>query len=145
MMKTIITLMLSIGLLSLSGCDSHTRFRDFLNDRIATELQHVDIADYDSIVIMPRVGCGSCIYKSEQFFKKHLNSTKVLFIFTKIDNQKKLNIEIGRESLNRENVFLDKKNAFIKSYFEDSAYPLLLERMPNDKFDYRLLPGIKPD
>ena len=66
-----------------------------------------------------------------------------MFVFTRIGNEKKLKIEIGNDILSRKNVVIDRNNAFVKSTYEESSYPILMERMPDGTFDYRLLPGVR--
>lgn len=127
----------------LSACDNHKSYRAFLTDKMETVFESQDISQYDSIVIMPRVGCTSCIHKSESFLKKYIDNNKVLFVFTRIGNEKKLKIEIGNDILSRKNVVIDRNNAFVKSTYEESSYPILMERMPDGTFDYRLLPGVR--
>ena len=125
----------------LCSCNSRQQYENFINDNIDKYIGSEVSDKYDSIIVMPRVGCGSCINESERFLHNHINDNRTLFIFTRVGNLKRLKIEIGETYLCRDNVLIDTLNLFHKPSYSDSAYPLLLERMPNNKFSYSLLRG----
>jgi hypothetical protein len=114
------------------------KYADFLNQKLETHYSHYT-GKYEYIAIMPRKGCNSCIRESESFFKQKKSDGKYLFIFTQISTRKELEIIVGKESLELENVLIDNANIFYLFEQEDSQYPLLLKKEPIGKYSYTKL------
>lgn len=127
--------MIILSVIFLSCDTKESKFEDFINNQLNTHyLEKLD--NIDTIFIMPRMGCRSCIHASEKFFLHNVDNHNILFIFTKIDNIKKLRLEIGTDNFNKNNVIVDKNNIFSYSGCIDSEYPLLLTREENNIFKY---------
>ena len=97
------------------------------------------LSQYSHIVIIPRTGCHSCVNEADLFFQKNKTNKSYLFIFTKLVSEKQLRIELGSESLSRENVKIDKLNHFCFPEFIESEYPLLLEKQSDGNYKYEVL------
>lgn len=95
--------------------------------------------DYDSIFILPRIGCQSCKVQSDLIIKQRLDNTRNLYILTNLESKKLLKIEYGT-NLQRENIIIDNENNFYNPHYEESAYPVLLVKQKDGtlSFDYLL-------
>ncbi len=79
-----------------------------------------------AVVIIPRVGCSSCIGLADHFFQEVVDtSPKVKFVFTKIQSEKTLKIRLGKARVMNQNVLLDKTGRYAQKEL-DSWYPLLI-------------------
>lgn len=97
------------------------------------------LSQYSHIVIIPRMGCHSCIGEADSFFEENKDNKDYLFIFTKLVSEKQLRIELGAEELLRANVKIDKLNLFHFPKFVESEYPLLLKKESDNNYKYELL------
>ena len=109
-----------------------------INEQLSLNYSSI-IEEYDTIYIIPRRGCNSCIVYSDIIFEEKKYSKKNLFIFTRLISEKYLRIELGEENLLLENVIIDKYNLFDFPEFKDSQYPLELIKDIDNCFYYDLL------
>lgn len=127
-----------LGILSLISCTETDKYTQYINEQLEKYYPN-EMVKYEYIVILPRKGCHSCIKAAEVFFSTTKESMNHFFIFTKLDSEKKLGLEIGKENLMRENVRIDKKDLFYNSKYYDSNYPLVLHKEANGTFNYKKL------
>ena len=89
---------------------------------------------YDTVFIITRRGCNSCTNQADRIFKSRGNNKQNLFIFTNLESEKRLRIELGRERLEQDNVLVDTDKRFWSNKFTEAQYPTALIR--NDKGQY---------
>ncbi|MDR1371804.1 MAG: hypothetical protein LBJ17_01560 [Dysgonamonadaceae bacterium] len=134
MKRTVVGCLLFIFVFS---CNNKNDFESFINKQFQSNYPNYYI-DYDSVIIIPREGCTSCIKESERFIKENINNNAYLFIFTKISSEKELKITFGYEMLKLKNVIVDTKNIFYRYEDIENHYPLKLTK-DKDYFLYERL------
>lgn len=111
--------------LVFSACQPKADYSTYIREKL--EISHPQYyEDYDSIFIIPRVGCNSCKNDADKAVRKRLDKFRNLYIFTNINSKKLLIIEYGKETLGQTNVYVDSENNFYKPSFSESGYPTLL-------------------
>ncbi|KYG75584.1 hypothetical protein [Roseivirga spongicola] len=79
-----------------------------------------------AILIIPNAGCEGCITNSENFVMTNIDRTNQLdIIFTAVSSIKGLKLKLGRDLVERENVFVDTDNIFYSSTLA-SIYPSIV-------------------
>lgn len=138
-MKTKTILYLSVFLLLISCKKGKpSNYQDYLNEQMYEH--YAEFAEkYNKVVIIPRTGCHTCKDYADLYFKENKNNEDHFFIFTKLISKKQLTIELGKETLEQENVKIDNDNLFYSIEYLDSEYPLLLTKKANGVFEYSLL------
>jgi cell shape-determining protein MreC len=81
--------------------------------------------NYDNVVIIPGSGCSGCISEAETFFVKNIENYRIKFILTQIVSRKEMALHLGKENITRENVWIDKENAFYLLGYHDKIYPVV--------------------
>lgn len=115
----------------LMSCSSHDRavilqLEENLNAEFFSQAQ-VDFSQVDKILIIPRVGCSSCIGNADYFFKQDFEKRKSFyFVFTKVESLKTLRVRFQDHDFSHDQVYIDKQGSFSKGEL-DSIYPLLVE------------------
>lgn len=137
-MRRSICLLISVLLLCSYGCKRKVTYVDYIQDTL-TEAYPNWSADYDSIFIVPRMGCNSCTNRADKIIKSRLKNERNLFILTNIQTKKLVNIEFGKENVSRDNVVMDTSNKYWKQRFVECAYPVLLVTNPDGTLDFKYL------
>ena len=134
-MKFISTIFFAFTLVAFASCNDNS-YEAYINSTLADEIPNYN--KYDSIFIIPRSGCTSCAAQADIIFKAGHRNKKNLYIFTSLYSEKDLRIELGRERIYSDNVFIDKDNKFWKQKFEESHYPTRFTKEGTDDyvFDY---------
>lgn len=102
---------------------------------------NINVEDYSFIAIIPEIGCNGCISEAEHFFKENLKKD-ILFIFTKIQSKKEMELRLGK-LLNRKNVIIDLEQTYASEKEEINIYPIIMDIRAKDKYEWRFLePGI---
>ena len=127
-----------LGILTLISCTETSKYTQYINEQLGKYYPN-EMVKYEYIAIIPRQGCHACIQAAEAFFSTTKESMNYFFIFTKLDSEKKLGLEIGKENLTRENVGIDKDDVFYNNKYYDSNYPLLLHKEADGTFSYKKL------
>ncbi len=110
--------------LMMTACKTAS-YEDSMQTLLVTEVGN-SLQDYDSIVIIPRLGCNSCTHEADKYYQKFKTNRNLLFIFTNLQNLKLLKIENGYDLVKRENVMVDSENRYFLKGFEESDYPGIL-------------------
>lgn len=121
----------------LFSCNQKDGYNRYLNEQLEANFSSSELNNYNHIVIIPRRGCHACIASVEHLFFEFKMNQEYLFIFTRIISKKKLKLEISEENLKLKNVKIDMKDIFYNLDFHDSAYPLMLNKQKNGKFEYQ--------
>jgi|GEM_PF-1651791 lipoprotein len=108
----------------LSGCTKQG-YPDFIENTIMERTPEFR-EKFDTIVIIPRLGCNSCTYEADKYYRKHTNSERTLFIFTNLQSKKLLMIEAGTNIEHKRNVLVDYKNSFWSHKYKECEYPTIL-------------------
>lgn len=118
-------LYLAIVCLLVCSCfiyDYSDRMSNALNNRFGKEMK-----EYDYIFLIPNSGCTGCVSEAEHFFKSHVNDIRIKFVFTRIYSRKELAIRLGKNNLQKKNVFLDYENMFFFPESKESMYPIVVK------------------
>ena len=94
------------------------------------------ITDYDSLLVIPGVGCTGCITNAQSFYYDHKESPKILFIFTDIQDPKIFRQEVPDSLWQRPNIIVDLDDRWPEVDFQ-SIYPGLF-RIYNKKLFYKI-------
>jgi hypothetical protein len=82
-----------------------------------------DTKKYAAYMLIPNTGCSGCINSAEAVLKNMYQKTsKVKFILTNVVSVKTVQVKLGINVTNNENILVDKDNLFEKSEF-NSIYP----------------------
>ena len=82
-----------------------------------------------SFLIIPDIGCSGCIYQSQEFMKKHVDTPNFYFVITSLYSDTKYKFENLVKRTDK--VFFDYENTFLDHQIVDS-YPLLLNYNDSD-------------
>lgn len=88
---------------------------------------------FKEIIIIPNVGCSSCISDAEKDFIKQYKNQDRLYIFTSISDFKLFKISLPNAALSSKNVIIDIDSKLVEIGF-NSIYPSKLEK--NKKNEY---------
>ena len=135
-------LLIVVCCLTYSGCDKHKNYTDAITATIET---HIDDAElFDMIVILPGSGCTGCISGAERFFIEHCMNDNIKFILTHHKSKKNLYLRLGKDRVDRPNIWIDDDNLFYLQNYEERIYPIgvILEQGQVRKVD--LLENIVP-
>jgi hypothetical protein len=135
MIRIIITM---ITCFFLSSCNTKQNYAQYLNQQLKLNYSTYT-GNYDTIIIIPREGCSTCIIEANSFFDNNKNNSSYLFIFTKLSTQKELTILFGKEIMQSDNVLIDKKNLFHIFDEPDSHYPLILTKKADNDYSHNHL------
>lgn len=137
-MKYLIHIFTGVLLLCSYGCKRKVTYIDYIQDVLSESYPSWSV-DYDSIFIVPRMGCNSCTNRADKIIKSRFTNDRNLFIFTNIQTKKLVNIEFGKETVARNNVVMDTSNKYWKQRFVECAYPILLVTKPDGTVDFKYL------
>lgn len=76
-------------------------------------------------IIIPNVGCESCINSAEEFLLNNLGNNDITFILTKFTSIKQIKIHLGERVIKSSNVILDRNSIVYKKGLE-SIYPAFI-------------------
>lgn len=113
---------LSMLFLCLISCSSR-RYEIVLSEMIESDFSS-KLSTYEYVVVSPRSGCTGCIQESEYLFGNRVNKNDIFFIFTEIVSMKEMRLRLGKEKVNKPNVYLDTDNKYCLSSYKESAYPI---------------------
>lgn len=125
-MKSLISIFILI-LLSCAPNDKSSKSSNlnFTNFGYWVESQNKKLKD--SIIIIPDVGCTSCISSAQNYFRRNIDNENNLFVFTKISDLKMFKEIVNEDLWSRNNILIDSAN-LVETYGIDSIYPLLIEK-----------------
>lgn len=109
---------------------------------VRIELEKLDdqlLNNYSYVVIIPGSGCSGCITEAENFYIKNKDSKKIFFVFTDILSIKSIKLKVGKDVIERENVFFDKNDAFLSNDYNEKIYPLIFNIKEKDNIHYHFL------
>lgn len=109
--------------LLLSCVSSNFDYKDFIQGQLFENIPDSQIEGIDTIVIIPRLGCSSCVAQSDKFYFNNRGKKNIIFIFTNLESEKRLRIDIG---VTDKNAIIDKNNNFYNPKYAESSYPILL-------------------
>lgn len=122
-----------IGITCLLGCDykkntDNTWSKTTLSTVALQEIvdKYGKSLDYDSLLLIPGVGCSPCISDAQSFFYSSKDNAEMLFIFTDITDLKMFKQEIDPDLWKKKNVLVDSLNSIVDSGLE-TIYPSLLK------------------
>lgn len=101
---------------------------------LLSEVKNGFIDRYDTVVIIPRIGCNACTHDADIFFKQHKDDPRTYFVFTNLQSKKLLKIENGFDLDKRDNVFIDENNKHYSYDYDESNYPILLIKQPDNSY-----------
>lgn len=133
MKELLLSVLLAVILIS---CQTDT-YKDSIIDQLS-KTEAFAISDFDSIMIIPRVGCNSCTREADAIYRDLKNHDRILFIFTNLQSIKLLKIQNGWDVCHRKNVVIDSINSFYYSNHEESQYPGLIV-INDNKVDFKYL------
>jgi hypothetical protein len=84
--------------------------------------QHIKLANYNKIIIIPGVGCGGCISDAQATYLKNYKDVATLYIFTAITDLKMVNNMLPSDAHQFKNIIIDKTNYLVDHGFK-SIYP----------------------
>ncbi len=122
--KILVMVMIST-LLSCSEKDKQVirKFQEVFDENSEPFKESID--DKETILIIPRTGCSSCIGIADYLYKSNqYNIEKTFFIFTKVGSLKAIRIRDGID-LDQPNTYIDKDNNFSNGIL-NSLYPVIL-------------------
>lgn len=121
----------------LCGC-SRPDYADFIEESL--NKNNPDFRNlFDTIVIIPRLGCNSCTRDADRYYRLHKESSDIMFIFTNLQSKKMLRIENGSDIESRSNVYIDEGRSFWSPEYEESEYPTILTRDAGGHLTYEYL------
>lgn len=82
----------------------------------------LNVKKYDNIIIIPNVGCGSCISDAQASFMKNYSNLNTLYIFTAIEDIKLFRNIFPVKMLANKNIIIDTANV-MSSFGFKSIYP----------------------
>jgi len=128
MKKHTVMIIRTILLLILAGvsCTKEHSFEKLVEKQLYKQFQHSTLCNYHYILLIPNGGCTGCVQQAENYFLHHQNDKETLFIFTNFASRKSLSIRLGKESLNRSNVWLDHDNSLYFPKCAESVYPCVI-------------------
>ncbi|MBO9203844.1 MULTISPECIES: hypothetical protein [Niastella] len=104
---------LIIALMFLGGCKTKNTDSDAEIESIENGLNKAVPGKAKTwVVILPGLGCNGCIQEGEAFMRDYVDSANVLFILTKVQSVKILQLKIGKTIVDRANVFIDHDGVF---------------------------------
>lgn len=109
---------------------------------VRIELEKLDdqlLNNYSYVVIIPGSRCSGCITEAENFYIKNKDSKKIFFVFTDILSIKSIKLKVGKDVIERENVFFDKNDAFLSNDYNEKIYPLIFNIKEKDNIRYHFL------
>ena len=87
-----------------------------------------------TIYVIPRTGCSTCIDGAIEYSKKYVNSNgNNLVVFTDIMGAKELRIRLG-DFYFHPSVYIDTFNYFFKPGSNDVIYPQIMKRESSRKY-----------
>jgi hypothetical protein len=84
--------------------------------------------DQTVLIIIPDMGCSSCLNTSIYFMKKNISTdNNIFYLFSNVNASKSLKLKIGLETLenNKDMVVLDNNTLFNSHYF-NASYPTIV-------------------
>lgn len=103
-----------------------------LNNLITKNNLNAD--NFKKIIIIPNVGCGSCISDAQTSFTKNYNDTTILYIFTAIEDLKLFKNVFSKKELSNKNVIVDTAN-LMSTYGFNSIYPVETKITESDSLE----------
>ncbi|MEL6560862.1 MAG: hypothetical protein AAFQ94_21890 [Bacteroidota bacterium] len=126
-------LLVLIWLLFIS-CNDTTKDKaeEFLKSRYAKTIQALQSIDSsliksDLVVIIPNEGCGGCISNATSYLTENISDikAKVAVVFTGIRDKKLFRLQVDKDFLKLESVYIDEDNYFLDSDLS-SVYPQMI-------------------
>lgn len=120
-------------------CSSCNNQKEKYINSVRVELEKLDnqfLNNYSYVVIIPGSGCSGCITEAENFYIKNKENKKIFFVFTDILSIKSIKLKVGKDVIERENVFFDKKNAFLSNDYNEKIYPLIFNIKEKENIHY---------
>lgn len=111
-------------------------------NKVCIELNKLDnqlLDNYSCVVIIPGAGCLGCITEAENFYIRNKENKKIFFVFTNISSIKSIKLKVGKDVIERENVFFDKNDIFLSNDHNENIYPLFFNLKQKDKIYYHFL------
>lgn len=126
----------------LTGC-AKPNYVDYQTE--ALSVKNPDFSErFDTIVIIPRLGCNACTHSADKYYQKHKDDIGTLFVFTNLQSEKLLKIENGYDIADRHNVIIDKDNRHFSYDYEESNYSVILIGDSNGSYTFEyLLKGLR--
>ena len=109
-MITIKRIFLLYVILSFSACKQTDPFLEQLQEFN----NNFEVANDQTFLIIPDIGCSGCIYKAMNFLEMNLETPNVYFIFTSITSKKDIDYKLASISKQTDKVFFDYKNLFME-------------------------------
>lgn len=137
-MKLNPTIIITSVLFLFTSCHPNDAYIHYIQENLQKELPEFT-EKYDSIFIIPRSGCNSCINKADAIILPRLRNKRNLYIFTNIPSKKMLRIQFGSRQLEQENVIVDTDKLYWRQQYKESAYPTLLLVNPDKTLKFNFL------
>lgn len=119
-------LLLLIAALAVSCEDQDERIKKELESNLSKMgWETNELSSVEKLIVIPRNGCSACIGLADQYFKQKYTDLTNLFIFTKLNTLKTLEIRLGVEENMSLNVLIDKNHLFAVGAL-DTSYPLIV-------------------
>lgn len=77
------------------------------------------------IYVIPNSGCSTCITNVEHLAQKNIDSSNMIFVFTRITSLKLFKNRFTPDFYNKSNVILDTSNLFIFPNNNEEIYPVV--------------------
>lgn len=135
-MKTLLYGLLILPAFIAMSCTDNS-YTGFVESALRAEVPGYE--KYDTIFIITRRGCNSCTNQADRIFKTRGGNKQNLFIFTNLESEKRLRIELSKDRLQQDNVFVDHDKRFWTNKFVEAQYPTALIRNDNGEYEFKYM------
>jgi len=95
-----------------------------------------DLHNYSYIIIIPESEYSGCITKVEDFYNRNKENKNIFFIFKDILSIK---LKVGKDVIEKGNVYFDKSNTFLSNDYNGNVYPLIFNTKDNINYHFSIL------
>lgn len=135
-----VNLIIYIAILFIySSCNNQKE--NYINS-VRIELKKLDdllLDKYSYVVIIPGSGCSGCITEAESFYMRNKENKNIFFVFTDILSIKSIKLKVGKDVIERKNVFFDKNDVFLSNDYNENIYLLIFNIKEKENINYHFL------
>ena len=104
-----------------------------------SELNTPIMGVYSYVIIIPGSGCSGCITDAENFYIRNKDSKKIFFIFTDVLSVKSIKLKVGKNVMEKTNVYFDMNDDFLSNDYKENVYPLIFNIKDEGSVNYHFL------
>ncbi len=116
---------LMLGILFMLASCVQKESQDF-SEELGKIVAKSDLEKYQFCIVIPNSGCPRCVGAATGFVAKNIERLgNTLVIFTDVNDDKLLKLQLEKKSIARKNLIIDSQN-LLKGEIGDGDYPQLL-------------------